>query len=327
MKVLVTGASGFLGSHIAETLAAQGHDLRLLLRRESSRRFLKGLPYEEAEGDVCRPDSLLPAVKDIDVVVHAAGLIKARSEAEFARVNAGGTANLLAAASAAAPDLKRFVYVSSLAAQGPSADGRPRSPDAPPQPITAYGRTKLAGEEATRASFLASRSVIFRPPVIYGPRDPALLPFFKLVRWGLAPLLADDRNRISIVYGQDAASAIAAAAVAEADVAGKTYTLDDGSVYSWQEMLAAVEEALGRRALKLHAPVWSFQAAAAACEAFALVTRRPVSLTREKVREMAQRHWVCSHEELSRDLGWTPQVDLREGARWTAAWYRAQGWL
>src|SRR3990170_1203670 len=327
MKLLVTGATGFLGSHIAEHLAKEGHQVRVLARKTSNRRFLDGFPYEEALGDVTDARSLRAAVEGVDGVVHAAGLVKARSESEFNAVNAVGTANLLAAIEEANPDLRRFVYISSLAAHGPSEDGLPRPVSAPPNPITAYGRSKLAGEELTRASAIASRAVIFRPPVIYGPRDPGLVPFFRLVRWRVTPLLMGGRNRVSVIYGEDAARAIAAAVTTEADVAGKTYCLDDGNVYSWRDLLLAIEQALGRRALRVSAPRWAFAAAAMAGETFGLLAGRAVSLTREKVREMAQPYWVCSHEALAKDLGWSPSVDIWEGARLTGEWYRRHGWI
>ena len=327
MKVLVTGASGFLGSHIAERLAEEGHQVRALVRRTSDRRFLVGFPHEEAVGDVTDPASLVAALDGVDVAVHAAGLVKARSAAQFHAVNAQGTANLLAAVDQAAPKLRRLVYVSSLAAHGPSEDDHPRPPDAPPRPVTTYGRSKLRGEEMVRAWRGSERAVIICPSVIYGPRDPALLPFFQLARWRVAPLLAGGRNRVSVIYVEDAAGAIAQAAIADADVAGKTYCLDDGNIYSWRELLAAVEEVVGRRAFRLSSPRWAFEAAALVSEAYGLLRRRAVALTREKVLEMSQPFWVSSHEAIQRDLGWSPQVSLREGARRTAQWYRQQGWL
>ncbi|HLC28154.1 MAG TPA: NAD-dependent epimerase/dehydratase family protein [Dehalococcoidia bacterium] len=327
MKILVTGASGFLGSHVAEQLANEGHDLRLLLRRTSSRRFLRGFHFEDAAGDVTDAESLPAAVTGVDAVVHTAGLVKARSEAEFYAVNAQGTANLIAAVEQAAPALRRFVYVSSLAAHGPSAGGAPRPAAEPPAPVSAYGRSKLAGERFLRDSVITGRSVIFRPPVIYGPRDPALVPFFRLARLRVAPLLMGGHNRISIVYVEDVAHAIAQATTAESDVGSKTYCPEDGAVHTWRDLLSAIEAAAGRRALRISTPRWAFNAAALASEAFGFAARRAVSLTLDKVHEMAQPHWVCSSEDLRRDLGWSPAVDIREGARLTADWYRRERWI
>jgi nucleoside-diphosphate-sugar epimerase len=325
VRVLVTGASGFLGSHVAEQLANEGHTVRLLLRPSSSRRFLAGFSYETSTGDVTDVSSLATAVEEVDAVVHAAGLTKARNEAEFTAVNGTGTANLIAAAESAR--IKRFVYISSLAAHGPSEDGSPRPVDAAARPVSAYGRSKLAGERSVLDSGVADRAVIFRPPVIYGPRDPALVPFFKLARLRIAPLLQGGKNRISIVYIDDIARATARAATAEADVSGKIYCPEDGKVHTWQDLLSAVEKAVGSRTLRISTPRWAYEIGAAASEVFGTVTRRAVSLTHDKVREMAQRHWVCSAEEVISDLGWSATIGITEGARLTAEWYRQQRWI
>ncbi len=329
MKLLVTGATGFLGSHIAEQFAREGHTVRVLVRRTSDRSFLRGLEIEEALGDITQPDTLPAAVAGVDAVVHPAGLVKARTAAEFNSVNAEGTANLLSAL-ASAESTPRFVYISSLAAHGPSEDGRPRPLDAPATPVTAYGRSKLKAEEMVRAwagNSARVGAVIIRPPVIYGPRDRQLLPFFHLARWRLAPLLGGGTNSVSCVYVDDAARAAVLAATAGDDAPSATYALDDGAVYTWRDLLAAVEQAVGKKALRLPSPPWAFAAAALVSEIYGRLRRQAVSFTRDKVIEMRQRYWVCSHEEISRDLGWQPQVGLSEGAALTAAWYRQHGWL
>lgn len=327
MKVLVTGASGFLGSHIAEQLAAEGNQVRLLLRTRSSRRFLSGFPYEEACGDVTDIRSLPPALEGIDAIVHAAALVKARGPSEFEAVNAQGTANLLTAADQAGCSVQRFVYVSTLAAHGPSADGKPRQPEDAPRPITSYGVSKLRGEELVRAWRGGDFSVIVRPPVVYGPRDSGLLPFFQLARRRIAPLLMGGHNRISIIYAEDAARAIARAATTNSNISGMTYFLDDGETYSWRDLLSAVEQAVERRAIRISSPRWIFSVAALLSEGFGFVSRRAVHLTREKVLEMGQPFWICSSQQIQHDLGWAPRVGINEGARLTAEWYRRQGWL
>src|SRR3990170_1330877 len=207
MRVLVTGATGFLGSHIAEQLAHQGHSVRVLLRRTSDRSFLRGIDVEEALGDVTQPDTLPAAVDGVEAIVHAAGLVKARSAEEFEAVNA-------------------------------------------------YGRSKLKAEQFVRSWAGDPNRVgatIIRPPVVYGPRDRQLLTFFQLARWRLAPLLGDGANSVSCVYVEDAARAAAIAAAA-GDAPSATYTVDDGSVYTWRDLLAAVEQAVGRKALRIPSP-------------------------------------------------------------------------
>jgi nucleoside-diphosphate-sugar epimerase len=320
MKVLVTGASGFLGSHIAEQLAAGGHAVRLLLRRTSSRQFLD-FPYEEALGDITDPASLPAAVDGVDAIVHAAGLVKARNEAEFAAVNATGTANLVAAAESSALNLRRFVYISSLAARGPGGAA------AESGPITAYGRTKLAGEDVVRSSGLATRAVRFRMPVIYGPRDPALVPFFQGTRLRVAPLLNGGRNRISIVYATDAAAAVGSAVEAASDIGGRVYSPEDGEPHTWRDLLGAIETAVGHNVFALPAPAITYQTAALVSVAYGRLTNRAVIFTPEKMREMSQSEWVCSSADLERDLGWRARVGIAEGARLTYEWYRSHGWF
>jgi nucleoside-diphosphate-sugar epimerase len=326
VKVLVTGASGFLGSHIAEQFAGEGHEVRLLLRKTSNRKFLE-FPYEPAIGDVTDPGSLVAAVSGVDVVVHAAALVKARNEAEFVAVNSQGAANLVAAVEAHNPGLRRFVHISSIGALGPSTDGKPPPADAPPRPITAYGRSKLAGEMAVCNSSLGPRTVVFRPPAIYGPRDPALLPFFQLARFRFAPLLAGGYNRTSMVYGPDCAKAAVLAATSEADIGGRIYYPEDGRPCNWREMLDAIQAAAGHRMLLVPLPRFGFDAGAIVSELFGRVTNRAMMFNREKVQEMAVNAWLCSAEELRHDMGWAPLVQVPEGARLTYEWYKSVGWL
>ena len=320
MKVLVTGASGFLGSHIAEQLVAAGHTVRLLLRKTSSRQFL-AFPFEEALGDITDPDSLPAAVDGVDTIVHAAGLVKARNEAEFAAVNATGTANLAAAAESSVPSLRRLVYISSLAARGPGGAKTDQGP------ITAYGRTKLAGEHILRSSGLAARAVMFRMPVIYGPRDPALVPFFQGTRLRVAPLLNGGRNRISIVYAADAAAAVRSAVEAASDIGGRVYHPEDGEPHTWRDLLGAIETAVGHNVFALPAPAIAYRVAALVSAAYGRLRNRAVIFTPEKMREMSQSEWVCSSTDLERDLGWRARVGIAEGARLTCDWYRSHGWF
>jgi len=326
MRVLVTGASGFLGSHIAEKFAKEGHEVRTLLREASSRQFLQ-FPHEEAIGDITDASSLHSAVTGVDVVVHSAGLIMARSDAEFASVNEHGTTNLYRAIEAHNPDIRRIVYISSIAAHGASKSDRARPVDAPPRPVTAYGRSKLAGELLARRSSLGKRTVTFRPPAIYGPHDPALLPFFQLARYRVIPMLAGGKNRVSMVYATDIAGAVYVAATAEADIGARIYCPEDGVVHTWLDMLSAVEKATGKKMFKLPTPRIFYDAVAMGSEAVGAVTRRPVIFTRDKVREMSQNAWICSAADLQRDLGWKAEVGITEGARLTYDWYKDAGWL
>ena len=323
MLVAVTGASGFVGSRIAAELAARGHRVRLLLRATSSRRMLPDAPWEIAEGDITRPATLPPFLAGADAVIHAAGLVKARRPPEFHAVNAVGTANLINAA-AQTPNLSRFVYLSSLAAHGPAPNDTPRPLDAAPAPVSAYGRSKAAGESAVQNSPLYERAAILRLPVVYGPQDLALLPFFQLVKRRIAPLLWGGRNLISIIYITDAARAAADLVESDNPSNGKPYTANDGHQYTWQTLLTHIETALNRKALRLPMPLWAYHSAAHLSQLYGNLARKAVPLSIDKVTEMRQPYWISSNQAITNDLGWTPQISFPDGARLTAAWYQEQ---
>lgn len=327
MKVLVTGGSGFLGSHVAEQLSKAGHAVRALVRKSSNRKFLSTLSNVElAEGAVDDRDSVFEAMKGVDAVVHSAGVVKARGEAEFFRTNTQGTANLLDAALANAPDLRRFVHVSSLEAPGPSYDMKPIPLDQE-RPVTAYGRSKLAAEKECFARKDELPVVVIRPAAIYGPRDVEILEAFRAVRKRQYPVIGDGAMLGSYTYGPDCARACIAAI--EANVpSGSIYCVDDGEPISMARAMGELlPEALGTRPfVRFGIPFGVLQLASFGVEAYGRVRKRPVMLTREKVG-MLRHHWVCSSESTRKDLGWAPEVPFVDGLRLTAKWYADNGWL
>ncbi|HEV8323199.1 MAG TPA: NAD-dependent epimerase/dehydratase family protein [Myxococcota bacterium] len=329
MQVLVTGASGFLGSHVVDELRAAGHEVRVLVRSTSRLDHLEhhGEAVARAVGAVDAPETLAAAVAGCEAIVSCAGLTKARDEAEFDRVNQGGPVNLLDAARAAGAPLRRFVHISSLAAAGPSQDGAAREEDEPCAPLSAYGRSKRRGEEAVLARAGEVPVTVIRPPAIYGPRDAEIFAFFSLAkRARLAPIIGSGKTRISMIYGPDCARAARAAVEDASGRSGAVYHVDDGGAWTWGEMADALRGALGKRIFSPRIPVAVFGVAALFSEAFGKLTGKAMIFNRDKVRDM--RHsYVGGHARIQRELGWTPSVDFRDGAKLTVAWYREAGWL
>jgi len=325
MKVLVTGATGFLGSHVAEQLKEQGHHVRALIRKSSDTSFLKQLGVELHVASLETGEGLAEAVADVDAVVHSAGLVKARSPEEFRQVNVQGTQNLIDAARKVQEHIRRFVYVSSLAASGPCVNGQPRVASDDPQPVTHYGRSKLEGERAVLAAQDIFPVTVIRPPAIYGPRDREMYAFFKTVQRRVYPLMGRG-NTASLIHGRDAAAAIVQALLVEHPT-GRVYFVDDGSVYTWEEMGATLQSELGVRALPLRLPLRLFSLVALGTEFYGKLRNRSVMLTRDKLNELCQPHWVCQSSDITEELGWKPAYDFTSGARDTIAWYRSQGWL
>lgn len=322
---LVTGASGFVGSHVVDELLRRGARVRCLLRGTSSRRWLEGKEVEYAEGDVCRPGGLDQAVAGVDWIVHAAGLTHAPDEAEFQRANVSGTENILAAVLRADPKPRRFVYISSQAAAGPSRDGAPVTEDLAPQPVSAYGRSKLGGEMLVMRASDRLPVTSIRPPIVYGPRETALLKYFRAVKHHLRPYLGGAKS-FSIVYAEDHARAVWAALNQEAAV-GQIYFVGGPDTTSYEEVGDAIESALGTWALRLPIPALLLQTGAIVGELAGAVTRRTPFFSRAKFREITAGAWLVSSRKIQEQLGWAPVTSLTQGVRATALWYREAGWV
>jgi len=326
-KVLVTGASGFLGSHVAERLSQEGHSVRALVRRTSNRKFLESLPNVElVYGAVEEADKVEQAAAGVDAIVHAAGIVKARNREEFRAINEGGTLNVIAAAKKNVKTLHRLVYISSLEACGPSESGAPIDADQE-KPVTAYGESKLAAEKAILAVKDELPVVILRPTGIYGPRDVEIYEMFKAVQRRVLPLVGDGTTRVTFTYATDCANAILRAIVADVPSGGR-YFITDGHTYMLREALEEVERAVGKRALlRKGLPMGVFKMVAMGVETYGKLANKPVMLTREKVNMLRQPFWVCSADSAMADLGWKPEIDWRTGTQLTVKWYRENGWL
>jgi 2-alkyl-3-oxoalkanoate reductase len=326
MKVLVTGASGFLGGWIAEQLVQQGHQVRALVRGTSAVEHLQTLRNVELmQGHVEDATALSRAVDGVGAVIHSAGLVKARNEDEFTRVNATGT-QLLAQAAAGAKDLRRFVLVSSLEATGPTPDGRP-SAVAQETPVTAYGRSKLLGEKAALAMKDVVPLTILRPGAIYGPRDKEIFAAIQTVSRGLMPRVNGGKSLGVFIHARDCADACIRAIEAPLP-SGTVLHLDDGGqAVDQRTFLKLVEEAVGRPAwLTLPLPGFALKGAAQLVRACGKVTNTSMMLTPEKA-EMLMMHWVGDATETPAKLKWAPRTPLAEGLKETVAWYRQAGWM
>ena len=327
MKVLVTGATGFLGSHIAEQLVAEGHEVRALVRKTSKTALLERLGADLRQASLETGADLDEAVTGVDAIVHGAAIVKAKSAEEFRRVNTGGTQNLVDATIRCAPDLKRFVYVSSLAAHGFGKGGLPRPHAESSAPVTHYGRSKLEGERVVLGAADRMPVTVFRPPAIYGPRDTEMLAFFKIVASRVVPFLGSPSNRASLVYAADCARAIVLSLTKE-HPSGRVYSVEDGCVYTQREVVDHIEAALDRKVLaKFPVPISLVYAAAVGSELVGKLRGEAVMLTRDKVNELREQQVSEPSSSLRSELDWTPKTQFPEGARLSVDWYRSQGLL
>jgi nucleoside-diphosphate-sugar epimerase len=322
--VLVTGANGFIGSRLCRLLAASGYDIRILCRETSDLSLLKDIPYSKFIGDVTQPESLSAAVSGVDYIIHSAGLIKAKNAKAFFRVNQHGTLALLNAVKNNNLGLKKFVLVSSVAAAGPAA-GTPRKEEDPPQPLTTYGRSKLAGEEALTAFYDLFPITIIRPPAVYGPGDKAILTLFDTVNKGFKPYMAGGRNLVQMVYVDDLILAIKIAMESDRS-SGEAYFIAETEAHTVREMMDIMGTQLGKKGLGIYIPLWLLNIIAFVSETFFKLIGRAPLFSREKVRELTA-DWALDVSKARDQLEFETAVDFRTGAQNTIEWYRREGWL
>jgi nucleoside-diphosphate-sugar epimerase len=320
MKALVTGATGFIGSHLCEELVRRGYEVTCLSRNTSDLKWIENLDIRLAKGDCTLPESLLDMVGGFEYVFHLAGLTKARCDDEFFCMNARGTENLLRTVAEKNPRVKRFIYLSSLAAVGPSKDGTPLREDAPPSPVSNYGRSKLEGETVVLSYRDSLPVTILRPPAVYGPRDKDLLVFFKMIKKGVFPNWG--KCYYSLLYVDDVVQGIIAAAENKR-AEGKIYFLSDSKVYTDEEIATEISSVLDVKVTRLKVPKFVMPFFAFLGEK---ISERGI-INRDKMRELRYSHWICDAKKAREEIGFLPKVGLKEGIKWTADWYMIHRWL
>ena len=301
--VLVTGATGFLGSHVVEALLADGWRVRCTVRKTSNLRWIESLSVELVTVDVRSPTGLEAALDGVSTVVHSAGVTRAPRDAEYHRVNAEGTQSLAEAAVAAG--VGRFVLVSSLAARGPDARPGDVGPGAD-RPTSAYGQSKLAGErrlfQVAAQAPGRMRPVILRPGAIYGPRDQESLELFRLARSGMLPV-PSNRGRLQPVFVKDVAEAVVRTA-SRRDLDMGPYAIVGPEIVTWEQLGRALENAVGRklRLVRVPGPLW--QVGGAVSETAARLFGQTPQFDRRTADDLARFQWTASLDPAEAALGW-----------------------
>jgi nucleoside-diphosphate-sugar epimerase len=325
MKIAVTGATGFIGSHLCDSFLARGHEVTCLVRDPGKLRWIAGLPVRLVTGDLESPEALRDFVAGQDIVVHAAGLTKARSFEELLRANVGGTERLLQTIRRHDPRIRRFLYFSSQAAMGPSAANAPLTEDGAQNPVSQYGRSKSLAEKCMQSFRDALPMTVIRPPAVYGPRDADALTFFRFVSKGIAPVLSH-RHLVSAVYVKNLVHGVSLA-IERPMGSFRSYFFTDGGERTWGELLRLMGQAMGRKALRVRVPFFAAAAAAGISELWGALHGRPALLNMDKLAEMRPEFNVVSDQRARAELGYLPPFSTEQAIAETVRWYEAEGWL
>ncbi len=287
--------------------------------------WLDNLPVEFIEADIFDVNSLGPLLDGVEYVFHIGGVTKAKRREDYFRGNVVATKNLLQA-SLAHSSIRKFCYLSSLAAVGPSKDGTPLDETAPCRPITAYGASKLQAEEAVASYSRRIPTLVLRPPAVYGPRDKDILELYRAVRFGIQPVIGSRRKTLSLIHVSDLAHGIVEAAVSE-KTDGKAYFVTDENIHQYQELFKILEEIMGTRTISVPIPGFLLFSIASITEVVSTLAPRPAVLSIDKARDLLQTHWVCTGKKLTEETGFKSSVAIRDGLLETYRWYESKGWL
>lgn len=324
MNAFITGGTGFIGSHLADTLLSDPKwgQIKCLVR--SREKWLEGKNYIRVNGDLHSIHEIEKALHGVDVIFHIAAIVKAPDQKKYDYANVDATENMIRLSKKCG--IKKLVILSSLAAAGPSY-GSPRTEEDPAQPISMYGKSKLKMEKMIHTQAGDDQSItILRPPAVYGPREEQIFTLFQLMRRGIAPIIGDGEHpKISLIYVDDLIQAILKAA--EQTTPGiQSYFVSDGNITSWNHIKEIVETVLGKKSISIRLrPEWVKKIAGVIETTATFFGSYPV-INREKANEMIL-EWTCSTDKARKELNYEPQYTLEEGLSRTLRWYKKYKWL
>jgi dihydroflavonol-4-reductase len=323
-RVLVTGATGFIGSHLVERLINLGYDVYVLMRSDSNPRWLQEKKVQFIFGDFEEPCGI-PALSNIDYIFHLGGATRALRQKDFYRINYEGTVTLLNTAQDI-KGLKGFVFLSSQAAAGPATNDRAVKEADTPRPVSPYGKSKLLAEEAVLRFREKFHVTILRPCGVYGPRDSYMLELFRQISKSFIPSVGKGPMYLNFCYIDDIVQALLLS-IKQDQPSGEIFFITDGERYSFDYFADVVSSALKIKPRRVVIPSWVAWCYATASDAAAIAAGKPAAFSRNKCAEACCRNWVCDSDKAKKELGFHPGIFLESGVKATLNWYKEQGWL
>ena len=325
-STLVTGATGFIGSHLVDALLARGCKVHCVVRETSNLQWLDKSRVILHTGDLHQPETYQECLSEVDYVFHSAGITRANNRHDYLHNNARVGIPFYRSCVEHGKQIKGVVHVSSLAAVGPTLPEQKVDEDTPCHPLTYYGKSKLTGEEIALGYASDLPMVVLRPPVVYGERDVNFFTYLKAIHWRMAIKIGTTPRTLSLIHVKDLVDAMIRAAEAP-DPDQNVFFVTDGGTYSWDDVANAAMKALGVRAQTIIIPVSLMGFAAMVSEFLAKMRNRTPLIDRQRMIDLRQSSWTASSERFFNHYSFRPQLDLDQGMKQTCAWYKHQGWL
>lgn len=323
---VVTGGTGFVGSHLVDLLITKNFEVRCIIRKTSSLKWLEGKNVKIYNSGLFDKAGLAEVLKDADYLFHVAGVVRSKTKEGFFKGNVETTKNLLEVISELNNKIKRVVIVSSLTACGPSKNGKPVTEETVPQPITTYGKSKLAEEKLAQEYMKKIPITICRAPAIYGEREADIYAMFKGVSKGVMTLVGFNNKKLSLIHGRDFVNGLYLSAISE-KAKNQIYFISSEEIYDWSQVSDAMEKAVGKKAFRLKIPHSIIYIVGGISHIANYFSSKPATFNFEKAKDFVQESWTCDTSKAIRDIGYTQQISLEDGMKSTADWYKEHKWL
>ncbi len=323
---LVTGGTGFVGSHLVDLLLSKNFEVWCIVRKSSNLRWLKGKNVKLIDFGLNDQNSLKNAIKNVNYIYHVAGVVKSKTKEGYFQGNVETTRNLLDTVIENQITLKRFVIVGSLTASGPSLDGIPVDENTSCNPITTYGMSKLEEERVALTYKDKIPITICRAPAVYGERDTEIFIYFKTFSKGLTTLIGFDEKKLSLIHVLDLVNGIFLASNSEKSI-GQIYFISSEEFYSWDQINKITASIFNKKPLVVKIPHIVVYLIAGIAQFFSLFSSKAATLNIEKAKDLTQKYWICNTQKAKDHFNYTQNISIEEGIKRTIDWYKEQGWI
>ena len=323
---VVTGANGFVGSHLVDFLLAKNFEVRCIVRKSSNLRWLENKNVAIFDCGLFDKNGLRKAFKDANYIFHVAGVVKAKNEEGYYRGNVETTKILLEVAAEEKSSIKKFLIVSSQTVSGPSLNGKPVNEDLECNPITTYAKSKYKQEQTVLSYKDIFPVTICRAPAIFGERDTEIFIYFQVFNRGLTTLIGFDKKVLSLLHVADLVEGLYLAAISEKSNS-KIYFISSEKFYTWDEVGEITSKVLNKKAFKIRIPHFVVFTVAAIAQFFAMFSSKPATLNIEKAKDLTQHAWICDTSKAIHELGYRQNVSIEEGISRTCEWYKQMKWI
>lgn len=323
---VVTGANGFVGSHLVDNLLDKGWKVRCIVRKSSNLKWLDQKNIEIYDCGLFDKDGLRKAFKDANYIFHVAGVVKSKTKEGYFTGNVETTKNLLDVALENTSTIKKFLVVSSQTVTGPSTKDKPVDENSVCNPITTYGRSKLEEEKLALSYKDKLPITICRAPAVYGERDTEIFIYFQTFNKGLTTTIGFNKKELSLIHAIDLVEGFYLAAMSEKSN-GQIYFISSEEFYTWEEINSITSKVLNKKPIIIKVPHFLVYTIAAIAQFFAIFSSKPATLNIEKAKDITQQFWTCDTSKAIKDLGYRQKISIEEGIKRTCTWYKDKKWI